>query len=358
MKTRMNKQKAIRTNFVLLFGCIILIFTGIAVFSGSTAFSETEDDIDLTYNDIDVSLGALIDEAVGSTDLFDEDEIEKFNKFKEDKDRSKRTKNRVKAGGGLKQVGKKKDYDKAHKNDPDEYESDVYEDFNGSLKDLDKILKKAKVDLNSAKASKAFYTNVKMSDNFDRCNDLVEVSKDLRLAVAALKGGKVGAQLVLDSCSAISGQDFGGFNVQAVCAIPAVAVGVIDTILVTMEHIDEVDSASLEADCMDQIDNTNKSTKSLVVNLTDIASGNGDGIGDLTEMVDTLTTELEELNGLVKDLKNSINDLNDRMDDLEGHIDDKLSDLNDLLETEFQETKNILNTPHGQREGFPLKEIK
>jgi hypothetical protein len=268
-------------------------------------------DIEAKFEKLHGNLDKFLDTAIVSDQVFEPNEIEFLRR---EKGRSKRAKDRMNNGNGMKMFGRNNDFDKKGKGngkDRDEYDDGAFDDFEGSLEDLNTVLLRADSELKKGNKAKALSVQANSDPNgVNKCQELVDASITLGVAASVVRGLAIAAATAYDTADSVSEQTALGFNASTAATVFAVAAGALDMTATGLEIADEWTAEDLKAECLSQI------------NI--VSQGTADGVDEINQKVTDLQRELDALRDL----------MNVRMDMLE----------------------KILNTPQGQRPSFPEKE--
>ncbi|MHC4418062.1 MAG: hypothetical protein ACYSU6_05690 [Planctomycetota bacterium] len=290
------------------------------------------DKINEKFDKIHGNLGKLLDTAVASDQIFDANQVKYF---KNQKNRSKKEKDRFHKQGGFKQVGKKKNF----KNDKDEYDPNAFEDFEGALDDLNDILVDANSELSKANRAKAMYMALaKGRTGPDKCQEFSAVSIGLGVGAAVARGLTILASTAYDATDAFAQQSVWGMNASSFSAVFAIAAGVLDGIATGLEIADDWVAMDLQSACLDQIDDTVFDINDTVTDIEDLTAGTSDDVNELSKAVGRLNEALGILTQRIED----INDL----------VIFRFDEQNRLLNDRFNTTETLLRTPHGRRKGI------
>jgi uncharacterized coiled-coil protein SlyX len=304
------------------------------------------------------NLEKFMDTAIASDQIFDPNQIKYLKK---EKARAKKANERFHKGGGFKKVGQKKNFNKKNQ-DKDEYDPNAFDDFEGTIEDLNDIVVEANMELANGNAAKAMFMFLEGSESADKCKEQLAVSLGLGISASVMRGLTIVAETAYNATDSAANQDFLGNNWSAGAAWLAGIAGTLDFITTGLEIADRWVATNLAAECLYQIDTTtmdnykltgdvNDTTMDIygmVWSINDITEGTAQDVNDLAEKVIELNSELVRLNSELARLTQKIEDINDL-------INLRFSEQNRLLNERFDTAENLLNKPLGQRSDFPNK---
>ena len=284
------------------------------------------------------NLEKFLNTAIASDEVFDANQI-KF--FKNEKDRSKKAKDRFHKEGGFKQVGRKNDFKNKKEWVKDSYDPNAFDGFEGAIDDLNNIVVDANTELSNANHAQAQFMVMLQSETPDKCQELVDASITLGVAASVVKGLAIAGETLYNSIDCFSEQSSFGFNASTAAAVFAVAAGALDMTATGLETADKFVASDLESACLNQIDDTTVTIHDMTEAIHDITEGTTEDVNDLAVAVDALTSALAELAQRIED----VNDL----------VNLRFSEQNKLLNERFDAVETLLNTPLGRRQDFPEK---
>jgi hypothetical protein len=305
--------------------------------------NEHADKINEKFDKVHGNLDKLLNNAINSNEIFDANQIQYF---KNQKDRSKKAKDRFHKAGGFKQAGKKKNF----KNNKDEYDPNEFEDLEGAIDDLNDILVDANTELSNGNAAKALYMALAKSHANDKCHEFSLVTTILGGAAAVARGLTILASTAYDATDAFAQQTVWGTNASSFSAVFAIAAGVLDGIATGLEIADEWVSADLQSACLDQIDNTVYDINETITDIEQVTSGTSEDVNDLAQAVERLNSALYILVDMIEDVNDLITLKFSEQNEL---LNTRFDTVEALLNTRFDYVEILLNTPHGQRPGLP-----
>jgi peptidoglycan hydrolase CwlO-like protein len=301
------------------------------------------DKINQKLDKVHGNLEKLLNTAIASDQIFDSNQVQYF---KNQKDRSKKNKDRFHKQGGFKQVGKKKNF----KNNKDEYDPNEFEDFESAIDDLNDILVDANTELSNGNHAKALYMALAKSHHPDKCQEFSLLTTILGGSAALTRGLTILASTAYDATDAFAQQTVWGTNASSFSAVFAIAAGVLDGIATGLEIADEWVSADLQSACLNQIDDTVYDINETVTDIENVTAGTLEDVNDLAKAVDRLNSALFILTETIED----INDLiNLRFSEQNELLNTRFDTVEALLNTRFDDVEILLNTPHGRRPGLP-----
>lgn len=304
------------------------------------------DKINEKFEKVHGNLEKFLNTAISSDQIFDANQVQYF---KNQKNRSKKAKDRFHKEDGFKQVGRKNNFNKKERN-KDEYDPNAFDEFEGALDDLNDVLVDANTELSNANHAKAMFMALAKSNGTDKCQELQDFTLGFGIASAVVRQLAIVAEGLYNCTDACVQQVSFGFNASTFAFVFAAAAGVLDMAATGLEDVDQMWSSELQSACLNQIDNTVFDINDTIADIEDVTAGTSEDVNDLAQAVDRLNSALYILTDMIEDVNDLITLKFSEQNEL---LNLRFDTVEALLNTRFDDVEILLNTPHGRRPGLP-----